>query len=137
MAAIIEEEFVKYVSARTGSGAMLLTEYYMVGNDETSEEYFVAVKPIEVISLGYYQDENNEIHENLIYRKYIRFSDDIECPITDVETVSKLSPSDESYYLAKVEELYPKKEEETITEEIKDKVSAIICNLQNQIKKLH
>jgi hypothetical protein len=136
MAAIIEEEFVKYVSARTGSGAMLLTEYYMVGNDETSEEYFVAVKPIEVISLGYYQDENNEIHENLIYRKYIRFSDDIECPITDVETVSKLAPSAEEYYLLKSKELYPE-EEETITDEIKDKVNVIIGNFAKSNKKLH
>lgn len=134
MAAITEKEVIQYVSLRTGSGSLLLTEFYMVGDDD--DEHFVAVKPIEVISLGYYQDDNNEIHENLIYRKYIRFSDDLECPITDVETVSKLAPSAEEYYLLKAKELYPE-EEETITDEIKDKVNVIIGNFTKPNKKLH
>lgn len=135
MASIVED-VVKYVSARTGSGALILTEFYMVGNDEDEDEYFFAVKPIEVISLGYSQDETGEIHENLIYRKYIRFSDDIECPITDVESVNKLSPTAEDYYLTKAKELYPE-EEETITDEIKDKVNVIIGNFTKPNKKFH
>lgn len=134
MAAITEKEVIQYVSLRTGSGSLLLTEFYMV--DDEGDEQFVAVRPIEVISLGYYQDDNNEIHENLIYRKYIRFSDDLECPITDVETVSKLAPSAEEYYLLKAKELYPE-EEEAITEEIKDKVNVIIGNFTKPNKKFH
>lgn len=134
MAAITEKEVIQYVSLRTGSGSLLLTEFYMV--DDEGDEQFVAVRPIEVISLGYYQDDNNEIHENLIYRQYIRFSDDLECPITDVETVSKLAPSAEEYYLLKAKELYPE-EEEAITEEIKDKVNVIIGNFTKPNKKFH
>lgn len=136
MASIVED-VVKYVSARTGSGALILTEFYMVGNDEDEDEYFFAVKPIEVISLGYSQDETGEIQENLLYRKYIRFSDDIECPITDVETVAKLSPTAEAYYLTKIDELYPKKEEEEIPEDIKDKVNVVIGNFSKSNKKMH
>jgi len=135
MAAITEKEVIQYVSLRTGSGAVLLTEFYMVGDDD--DEHFIAVKPIEVISLGFNLDDNNELHENLIYRKYIRFSDDEECTITDVETVAKLSPTAEAYYLTKIDELYPKTEEEEIPEDIKDKVNVVIGNFSKSNKKMH
>lgn len=127
----------EYVCLRLASGTVLITEYYLV--EDGDEDIFVAVNPIEVISLGFVENEAGQLTESLFYKKYIRFSDEFECPISgmNVEHVVALSQEVIGTYEKYVPEFYgvvPEKED-AIPEEVKNKVNVIIGQFNS--KKSH